>query len=95
MRVQALVHDYAQQSQAEREVIEKSNTIRKLAQELMILPNIATDIHNQPLSPVLEKNSSKIVTIAGKEFLEIVNESIPFDPHLPKTSSLLFINQKC
>ena len=93
-KIAVLEHDYAQQSQAEREVIEKSNSIRKLAQELMILPNIATDIHNQPLSPVLEKNSSKIVTIAGKEFLEIVNESIPFDPHLPKTSSLLFNRAK-
>ena len=75
-------------------MIEKSNAIRKLAQELITLPNVVTDIQDKSLSSVLEKNSSKIVTIAGKKFLEIVDESIPFDPRLPRISSLLFDRAK-
>ena len=93
-KIAVLEHDYSQQNQAESEVIEKSNAIRKLAQEFMTLPNIVTDIEDKSLSSVLEKNSSKIVTIAGRKFLEIVNESVPFDSRLPRTSSLLFDRAK-
>ena len=93
-KIAALEHDYSQQNQAESEVIEKSNAIRKLALELMTLPSVVTDIQDKSLSSVLEKNSSKIVTIAGRKFLEIVDESIPFDPRLPRISSLLYDRAK-
>lgn len=93
-KIAVLEHDYDQQNKAETEVIEKSNAIRKLAQELMTLSNVVTDIQDKSLSSVLEKNSSKIVTIAGRKFLEVVDESIPFDPRLPRTSSLLFDRAK-
>jgi predicted ribosome quality control (RQC) complex YloA/Tae2 family protein len=93
-KIAVLEHDYNQQNQAESEVIAKSNAIRKLAQELITLPNAVTDIQDKSLSSVLEKNSSKIVTIAGKKFLEIVDESIPFESRLPKISSLLFDRAK-
>ncbi|MGA9316804.1 MAG: ribosome rescue protein RqcH [Nitrososphaeraceae archaeon] len=93
-KIAVLEHDYDQQNKAEAEVIEKSNAIRKLAQELMTLSNVVTDIQDKSLSSVLEKNSSKIVTIAGRKFLEVVDESIPFDPRLPRTSSLLFDRAK-
>ena len=93
-KIAVLEHDYDQQNKAETEVIEKSNAIRKLAQELMTLSNVMTDIQDKSLSSVLEKNSSKIVTIAGRKFLEVVDESIPFDPRLPRTSSLLFDRAK-
>ncbi len=93
-KIDVLEHDYSQQNQAESQVIEKSNAIRKLAQEFMTLPNTVTNIQDKLLSSVLEKNSSKIVTIAGRKFLEIVDESIPFDPRLPRTSSLLFDRAK-
>jgi predicted ribosome quality control (RQC) complex YloA/Tae2 family protein len=93
-KIAVLEHDYDQQNKAEAEVIEKSNAIRKLAQELMTLSNVVTDIQDKSLSSVLEKNSSKIVTIAGRKFLEVVDESIPFDPRLPRTASLLFDRAK-
>lgn len=93
-KIAVLEHDYDQQNKAEVEVIEKSNAIRKLAQELMTLSNVVTDIQDKSLSSVLEKNSSKIVTIAGRKFLEVVDESIPFDPRLPRTASLLFDRAK-
>jgi predicted ribosome quality control (RQC) complex YloA/Tae2 family protein len=93
-KIAVLEHDYSQQNQAESEVIEKSNAIRKLAQELMTLPNVVTDIQDKSLSSVLDKNSSKIVTLAGRKFLEIVDESILFDPRLPRISSLLFDRAK-
>jgi predicted ribosome quality control (RQC) complex YloA/Tae2 family protein len=93
-KIAALEHDYSQQNQAESEVIEKSNAIRKLAMELMTLPRIMTDIQDKSLTSVLENNSSKIVTIAGRKFLEIVDESIPFDPRLPRISSLLYDRAK-
>ncbi|MGB8643089.1 MAG: ribosome rescue protein RqcH [Nitrososphaeraceae archaeon] len=93
-KIAVLEHDYDQQNKAETEVIEKSNAIRKLAQELMTLSNVMTDIQDKSLSSVLEKNSSKIVAIAGRKFLEVVDESIPFDPRLPRTSSLLFDRAK-
>jgi predicted ribosome quality control (RQC) complex YloA/Tae2 family protein len=93
-KIAVLEHDYNQQNQAESEVIAKSNAIRKLAQELITLPNAVTDIQDKSLSSVLEKNSSKIVTIAGKKFLEIVDESIPFESRLPRISSLLFDRAK-
>jgi predicted ribosome quality control (RQC) complex YloA/Tae2 family protein len=93
-KIAVLEHDYNQQNQAESEVIEKSSAIRRLAQELMTLPDAVTDIEDKSLSAVLEKNSSKIVTIAGRKFLEIVDESIPFDPRLPRISSLLFDRAK-
>lgn len=93
-KIAVLEHDYDQQNQAETEVIEKSNAIRKLAQELMTLSNVVTDIQDKSFSSVLEKNSSKIVTIAGRKFLEVVDESLPFDPRLPRTSSLLFDRAK-
>jgi predicted ribosome quality control (RQC) complex YloA/Tae2 family protein len=93
-KIADLEHDYNQQNQAELEVIEKSSAIRNLAQELMTLPNLETDIQDKSLSSILEKHSSEIVTIAGRRFLEILNESIPFDPQLPRTSSLLFDRAK-
>lgn len=93
-KIAVLEHDYTQQNQAESEVIEKSNAIRKLAVELMALPNVMTDFQDKSLTSVLEKNSSKIVTIAGRKFLEIVDESIPFDPRLPRISSLLYDRAK-
>ncbi|MGI0042714.1 MAG: NFACT RNA binding domain-containing protein, partial [Nitrososphaeraceae archaeon] len=93
-KIAVLEHDYEQQNHAETEVIEKSNAIRKLAQELMTLSNVVTDVQDKSLSSVLEKNSSKVDTIAGRKFLEVVDESIPFDPRLPRTSSLLFDRAK-
>jgi predicted ribosome quality control (RQC) complex YloA/Tae2 family protein len=93
-RIAALEHDYRQQNQAESKVIEKSNTIRRLALDLMTLPNDMTDFQDKSLSSVLEKNSSNIVTISGRKFLEIDDESIPFDPRLPRMSSLLYDRAK-
>ncbi|HZD34410.1 MAG TPA: ribosome rescue protein RqcH [Nitrososphaeraceae archaeon] len=93
-KIADLEHDYSQQNQAESEVIEKSNAIRKLAQELMTLPTIVTDTQDKSLTSILEKHSSEIVKVAGRELLQVLNESIPFDPHLPRTSSLLFDRAK-
>lgn len=93
-KIAVLEHDYEQQNHAETEVIEKSNAIRKLAQELMTLSNVVTDVQDKSLSSVLENNSSKVDTIAGRKFLEVFDESIPFDPRLPRTSSLLFDRAK-
>jgi hypothetical protein len=53
-----------------------------------------TDIRDKSLTSILEKHSSEIVTVAGRKFLQVLNESVPFDPHLPRTSSLLFDRAK-
>ena len=58
-KIAVLEHDYDQQNKAEAEVIEKSNAIRKLAQELMTLSNVVTDIQDKSLS-----------SASGKKLLE-------------------------
>ena len=93
-KIAVLEHDLSQQTHAESKVIEKSNAIRNLAQELKTLPDIVADDQYKSLSSVLEKSSSKIVTVAGRKFLEIADEAIPFDTRLARTSSLLFDRAK-
>jgi predicted ribosome quality control (RQC) complex YloA/Tae2 family protein len=93
-KIADLEHDLSQQTHAESKVIEKSNTIRNLARELMTFPDIVADAQYNLLSSVLEKSNSRIVSVAGRNFLEIADETIPFDSRLPKTSSLLFDRAK-
>lgn len=93
-KISVLKHDYDQQNRAETEVLSKSNQIRKLAHELMTFSNVMTNVQDTSFTRTLELNSSRIVTIGGRNFLEIGNESLPFDPRLPRMSSLLFDRAK-
>jgi predicted ribosome quality control (RQC) complex YloA/Tae2 family protein len=93
-KITDLKHDYDQQIKAEGEVLSKSNAIRKLAHDLMTSATIVNDAGDQSFTRTLEEHSSRIVTMGGRKFLEIGNESIPFDPRLPKMSSLLFDRAK-
>jgi predicted ribosome quality control (RQC) complex YloA/Tae2 family protein len=94
-KITVLKHDYDQQIKAEAEVLSKSNAIRKLAHDFMAssITNV-NDTEDQSFIRTLEEHSSRIVTMGGRKFLEIENESIPFDPRLPKMSSLLFDRAK-
>ena len=78
-KIAALEHDLSQQTHAELKVIEKSNTIRNLAQELKTFPDIVADTQYKLLSTILEKSSSRIVTVAGRNFLEKADETITYD----------------
>src|ERR671919_675592 len=55
-KIAVLEHDRSQQTHAESKVIEKSNAIRNLAQELKILPDIVDDIQYKSLSSILRKH---------------------------------------
>jgi predicted ribosome quality control (RQC) complex YloA/Tae2 family protein len=93
-RISILEHDFDQQNRAEAEVLSKANAIRKLAHELMSFSNTVTDIKDSSFTEILGSSSSKIIIIDGKKYLEIMNESVPFDSRLPRTSSLLFERAK-
>jgi hypothetical protein len=65
-------------------VLAKSNTIRKLAAELM---NISSS-NPIELDNLLNKHSSKLIMEKGKKYLVIGEELIQFDDNLRKVSSL-------
>ena len=68
--IASLEHDLTEQNKAKEEVVSKSNTIRKIASELMALSY--TGAHNfddDSVKELLEANGAYIITEKGLEFL--------------------------
>ena len=89
-KISVFEHDLAEQDKAKQQVLFKSNTIRKLASELMYVSPISDSEFNS----LLKKHSAKIILEKGKKYLNITDEQIPLEKNLPKLSSNLFIRAK-
>ena len=88
-----LEHDLTEQNKAKEEVISKSNTIRKIASELMALSYAGAHAFDEGrVKELLAANCAYVITEKGVKFLEVVNERIRLDDNdnLPKIASLLF-----
>src|SRR5919199_2304013 len=91
--IASLEHDLTEQNKAKEEVVSKSNTIRKIASELMALSYAgAHNFDDDSVKELLAANGAYIITEKGLKFLEIVNERIKveYNHNLPKVASLLF-----
>jgi predicted ribosome quality control (RQC) complex YloA/Tae2 family protein len=87
-----LEHDLTEQNKAKEEVISKSNTIRKIANELMALSYTgAHSFGDDSVKEFLAANCAYVITEKGIKFLEVVNERIQLEyNNLPKVASILF-----
>jgi predicted ribosome quality control (RQC) complex YloA/Tae2 family protein len=95
--IASLEHDLTEQNKAKEEVVSKSNTIRKIASELMALSYAgAHNFDDDSVKELLAANGAYIITEKGLKFLEIVNERIQveYNHNLPKVASLLFERAK-
>ncbi len=94
----SLEHDLTEQNKAKEEVISKSNTIRKIASELMALSYSGAHAFDEGrVKELLAANCVYVITEKGVKFLEVVNERIRLDNNnnnLPKIASLLFERAK-
>ena len=91
--IASLEHDLTEQNKAKEEVVSKSNTIRKIASELMALSYAgAHNFDDDSVKELLAANGACIITEKGLKFLKIVNEPIQveYNHNLPKVASLLF-----
>jgi predicted ribosome quality control (RQC) complex YloA/Tae2 family protein len=85
-KISILEHDLSEQEKAKQKVLAKSNTIRKLASDLM---NISSS-NPIELDNLLNRHSSKLIMEKGKKYILIGEELIQFDDNLRKVSSLLY-----
>ena len=91
--IASLEHDLTEQNKAKEEVISKSNTIRKIASELMALSYSGAHAFDEGrVKELLAASCAYVITEKGVKFLEVVNERIRLDDNnnLPKIASLLF-----
>jgi len=97
--IASLEHDLTEQNKAKEEVISKSNTIRKIASELMAISYAGAHAFEEGrVKELLAANCAYVITEKGVKFLEVVNERIRLDNNndndndnnLPKIASLLF-----
>ncbi|MGE5862488.1 MAG: NFACT family protein, partial [Nitrososphaerales archaeon] len=79
-KLSILEHDLSEQEKAKQKVLAKSNTIRKLAAELM---NISSS-NPIELDNLLNRHSSKLILEKGKKYILIGEELIQFDDNLRK-----------
>ncbi|HJU60154.1 MAG TPA: ribosome rescue protein RqcH [Nitrososphaeraceae archaeon] len=89
-KLSTLEHDLLEQEKAKQKVLAKSNTIRKLASDLMnILSYNPIELNN-----LLNRHSSKLIMEKGKKYLIIGEELIQFNDNVRKVSSLLYERAK-
>lgn len=96
-QITSLEHDIHEQEKAKDLVISKSNKLRNFASLLMQDTDRILNIQKSSFQKLLTDFGAKIVSIKGKNYLEIVNENIPIDYEeipVPKLSSLLFNTAK-
>lgn len=92
-QIQSLEHDLHEQEKAKDLVISKSNKLRSFAGLLMQQMSGIFDVKNPSFQKIVDDYDAQILTIKGKEYLELVGERIPLDiknVNVPKISSLLF-----
>lgn len=89
-KVVILEHDLIEQDKAKQQVLAKSDSIRKLALELMQISSSSI----LDLESLLKKYSGKILLEKGKKYLQIMDEQIPLEANIPKVSSQLYARAK-
>ena len=89
-KLSILEHDLSEQDKAKQKVLAKSNTIRKLASDLM---NVSSS-NPIELDNLLNRHSSKLILEKGKKYLAIGEEQIEFDENVRKVSSLFYVRAK-
>ena len=92
-QIESLEHDLNEQIKAKDLVISKSNKLRGFANLLMQETDGVLNPENHSIAKLLYDSDAKILSIKGKDYLEIVDEKIAIDignSNIPKISSLLF-----
>jgi predicted ribosome quality control (RQC) complex YloA/Tae2 family protein len=92
-QIESLEHDLDEQKKAKDLVIAKSNKLREFANLLMQETDGVLNPEKHSITKLLHASDAKILSIKGKNYLEIVDEKIPIDignSNIPKISSLLF-----
>lgn len=92
-QIESLEHDLNEQKKAKDLVISKSNKLRGFANLLMQETDGVLNPENHSIAKLLYDSDAKILSIKGKDYLEIVDEKIAIDignSNIPKISSLLF-----
>ena len=92
-QIESLEHDLDEQKKAKDLVIAKSNKLREFANLLMQETDGVLNPEKHSITKLLHATDAKILSIKGKDYLEIVDEKIPIDignSNIPKISSLLF-----
>ena len=92
-QIESLEHDLDEQKKAKDLVIAKSNKLREFANLLMQETDGVLNPEKHSITKLLHASDAKILSIKGKDYLEIVDEKIPIDignSNIPKISSLLF-----
>ena len=92
-QIESLEHDLDEQKKAKDLVISKSNKLREFANLLMQETDGVLNPEKHSITKLLHASDAKILSIKGKDYLEIVDEKIAIDignSNIPKISSLLF-----
>ena len=92
-QIESLEHDLNEQKKAKDLVIAKSNKLREFANLLMQETDGVLNPEKHSIAKLLHASDAKILSIKGKDYLEIVDEKIAIDignSNIPKISSLLF-----
>lgn len=87
-QIAVLEHDLEEQNKAKEAVMQKSASIRRLADELMALSYQNPD--DGKIHDVLAANSASIVKEKGVKYVEVAGERVEMQPSLAKVSSMLF-----
>jgi predicted ribosome quality control (RQC) complex YloA/Tae2 family protein len=91
-QIAVLEHDLEEQNKAKEAVMQKSATIRKLADGLMALSYQNPD--DGKIHDVLAANSASIVKEKGVKYVEVADEQVEMQASLAKVSSMLFARAK-
>jgi predicted ribosome quality control (RQC) complex YloA/Tae2 family protein len=84
-QIAILEHDLQEQEKAKQAVLQKAESIRRLAGELMQASYL-----QGKLEDILSANSASIVSDKGVKYVQVAGESIELQDNLAKTSSMLF-----
>lgn len=84
-QIAILEHDLREQEKAKEAVLQKAETIRKVAGELM-----QASYTQGKLDDVLTANSASIISEKGVKYIQVAGENIELQENLAKLSSMLF-----
>jgi predicted ribosome quality control (RQC) complex YloA/Tae2 family protein len=84
-QIAILEHDLREQEKAKEAVLQKAETIRKIAGELM-----QASYTQGKLDDVLTANSASIISEKGVKYIQVAGENIELQENLAKLSSMLF-----
>ncbi|HEX7033797.1 MAG TPA: ribosome rescue protein RqcH [Nitrososphaera sp.] len=87
-QIAVLEHDLEEQNKAKEAVMQKSASIRRLADQLMALSY--QDPDDGKIHEVLAANSASMVKEKGVKYIEVAGERVEMQPSLARVSSMLF-----